>query len=95
MTDALVTTAWLAEHARDAGLRIFEASQEPASYSSGHVEGALAIDWKTGAQVARWRFPDDSVLWNNWGGITTLLEDGDLLLGGFFAVKRYDVGHLR
>jgi hypothetical protein len=55
----------------------------------------LAIDWKTGAQVARWRFPDDSVLWNNWGGITTLLDDGDLLLGGFFAVKRYDIGHLR
>ena len=44
---------------------------------------------------ARWVFPDDSVLWHNWGGITTRLDDGDLLLGGFFAVKRYDVGHLR
>ena len=46
MTDALVTTAWLAEHDRDSGLRIFEASQAPKSYSSGHVEDALAIDWK-------------------------------------------------
>ncbi len=46
MTDALVATAWLAQHAGDSGLRIFEASQEPASYASGHVEGALAIDWK-------------------------------------------------
>jgi hypothetical protein len=54
-----------------------------------------AIDFASGETVARWTFPDDSVLWNNWGGITTLLEDGDLLLGGFFAVKRYDVGHLR
>lgn len=53
-----------------------------------------AIDWDTGELVARWRFPDDSVLWNTWGGITTLLQDGDLLLGGFFAVKRFDVGHL-
>ncbi len=53
-----------------------------------------AIDWDTGELVARWRFPDDSVLWNTWGGITTLLSDGDLLLGGFFAVKRFDVGHL-
>ncbi len=53
------------------------------------------IDWETGELVARWRFPDDSVLWNTWGGITTLLEDGDLLLGGFFAVKRFDMGHLR
>jgi hypothetical protein len=54
-----------------------------------------AIDFRTGETVARWPFPDDSVRWNNWGGITTLLEDGDLLLGGFFSVKRYDIGHLR
>jgi len=33
--------------------------------------------------------------WSIWGGITTLLEDGDLLLGGLFTVKRFDVGHLR
>jgi hypothetical protein len=55
----------------------------------------LAVDFETGEVVARWPFPDDSVRWNNWGGITTLLEDGDLLLGGFFSVKRYDIGHLR
>jgi hypothetical protein len=54
-----------------------------------------AIDFETGKTVARWPFPDDSVRWNNWGGITTLLEDGDLLLGGFFSVKRYNIGHLR
>ncbi len=68
------------------------------AYVATKVDGVYeyrAIDWKTGELVARWIFPDDSVLWNNWGGITTLLEDGDLLLGGFFAVKRYDIGHLR
>jgi hypothetical protein len=54
-----------------------------------------AIDFESGELVARWPFPDDSVLWNTWGGISTLLEDGDLLLGGFFAVKRFNVGHLR
>ncbi|MCH8850458.1 MAG: sulfurtransferase, partial [Chloroflexi bacterium] len=43
MTEALVTTEWLAQHAGDPGLRIFEVSQEPASYASGHIEGALAI----------------------------------------------------
>tara|TARA_R110001599_G_scaffold353815_1_gene598775 strand:+ start:17664 stop:18824 length:1161 start_codon:yes stop_codon:yes gene_type:complete len=55
----------------------------------------LAADWETGAVKAVWEFPDDSVLWNNWGGITVFLEDGDLLLGGFFAIKRYDIGALR
>jgi hypothetical protein len=55
----------------------------------------FAADWQTGEKKATWVFPNDSVLWNNWGGITVLLEDGDFLLGGFFAIKRYDTGHLR
>ncbi len=55
----------------------------------------LAADWDTGEVKAVWEFPDDSVLWNNWGGITVFLPDGDLLLGGFFATKRYDIGALR
>jgi hypothetical protein len=55
----------------------------------------LAADWKTGEVKAVWPFPNDSVLYNNWGGITVFLEDGDLLLGGFFAIKRYDIGGLR
>ena len=55
----------------------------------------FAADWLTGEKKATWVFPDDSVLWNNWGGITVFLEDGDLLLGGFFAIKRYDIGDMR
>jgi len=53
------------------------------------------IDWDTGELVARWRFPDDSIRWNTWGGMTSFLEDGDLLLGGFFTAKRFNIGHLR
>ncbi len=55
----------------------------------------FAADWETGEIKATWRFPDDSVLWNTWGGITVFLEDGDFLLGGFFGVKRFDTGDLR
>jgi hypothetical protein len=62
---------------------------------SNNVYEYLAADWKTGEIKAVWEFPDDSVRWNNWGGITVLLPDGDLLLGGFFATKRYDIGGLR
>jgi hypothetical protein len=72
--------------------------QNGLAYISTKVDDVYeyrAVRWDTGETVARWPFPDDSVKWNNWGGITTLLEDGDLLLGGFFGVKRYDVGHLR
>ena len=55
----------------------------------------FAVDWQTGERVATWRFPDDSIKWNTWGGITVFLEDGDFLLGGFFTVKRFDTSELR
>jgi len=55
----------------------------------------FAADWNTGEKKASWQFPNDSVLWNTWGGITVFLEDGDFLLGGFFAIKRFDVGDLQ
>ncbi len=48
----------------------------------------VGLDWKTGELKERWIFPDDSRLWNALGGITTILENGDLLLGGAFGIKR-------
>ena len=48
----------------------------------------VGLDWMTGALRERWIFPDDSRLWNAFGGITTVLEDGDLLIGGAFGIKR-------
>lgn len=55
----------------------------------------FAADWETGEKKATWQFPDDSVLWNTWGGITVFLPDGDFLLGGFFAIKRYDTSGMK
>jgi len=52
----------------------------------------LAVDWESGKTEARWPFPDTSIRWGNWGGVTTLLEDGDLLVGGFFSFTRYNIG---
>ena len=48
----------------------------------------VGLDWMTGALRERWIFPDDGRLWNAFGGITTVLEDGDLLIGGAFGMKR-------
>ncbi|MBO3276870.1 hypothetical protein [Pseudomonas schmalbachii] len=62
-----------------------------ASKQNGDYE-YVGLDWKTGKQKASWQFPDDSRKWNAWGGITALLEDGDLLIGGLFATKRVNVG---
>jgi len=48
----------------------------------------VGLDWMTGELRERWIFPDDSRVWNAFGGITTILEDGDLLIGGAFGIKR-------
>jgi hypothetical protein len=48
----------------------------------------VALDWTTGETKKTWLFPDDSRKWNALGGITTVLDDGDLLIGGAFAIKR-------
>ena len=62
-----------------------------ASKQNGIYE-YVGVDWDSGAIKARWPFPDDSRQWNAYGGITALLEDGDLLIGGVFTIKRVNVG---
>jgi hypothetical protein len=62
-----------------------------ASKQNGIYE-YVGVDWDSGKTTARWPFPDDSRKWNAYGGITALLEDGDLLIGGVFAIKRVNVG---
>ena len=62
-----------------------------ATKTGGNYE-YLGIDWTTGKVKARWVFPDDSRLWNACFGVTTIVEDGDLLVGGFFGMKRVNIG---
>ncbi len=60
-------------------------------YAAHKVDGNhqyVGLDWQTGAIRARWIFPDDSRLWNAFGAVTTILEDGDLVIGGAFGLKR-------
>ena len=58
-----------------------------ASKSNGDYE-YIGLDWETGEIKQTWQFPDDSRAWNAFGGITTILDDGDLLIGRAFAIKR-------
>ncbi len=43
--DVLVSTDWVAEHLDDPGVRIVESNEDPLLYSSGHVPGAVEVDW--------------------------------------------------
>ena len=43
--DALVSTDWLAEHLNDPAYRIIESNEDPLLYPSGHIPGAVEVDW--------------------------------------------------
>ena len=45
--EALVSTEWVAEHLQDPNVRIVESNEDPLVYPSGHIPGAVQIDWTT------------------------------------------------
>jgi thiosulfate/3-mercaptopyruvate sulfurtransferase len=50
--EVLVTTEWVAAHAKDAGVRVVEVDVDTTGYDQGHVEGATAWNWQTELQDA-------------------------------------------
>ena len=43
----LVSTDWVAEHLNDSNVRIIESNEDPLLYPSGHIPGAVQVDWTT------------------------------------------------
>ena len=43
--DKLVSTAWVADHLNDGDVRIVESNEDPLLYPSGHIPGAVEVDW--------------------------------------------------
>ncbi len=41
----LVTTDWVAEHLQDPSVRIIESNEDQLLYPSGHIPGAVQVDW--------------------------------------------------
>ena len=48
--EALVSTEWVAEHQDDPSVRIVESDEDVLLYDTGHVEGAVKIDWQADLQ---------------------------------------------
>ncbi len=44
--DALVDTEWLAAHLNDSSIRIVESNEDLLLYDTGHIPGAVHIDWR-------------------------------------------------
>ena len=43
--DVLVGTDWVARHLGDPGIRIVESNEDSLLYPSGHIPGAVEVDW--------------------------------------------------
>jgi len=50
MTDALVTTDWVAEHLDEPGVVIVEVDEDATAYHNSHIPGAVGLDWKADFQ---------------------------------------------
>ena len=45
--ERLVTSAWLGEHLDDGGLVVVESDEDVLLYDTGHIPGAVKVDWHT------------------------------------------------
>ena len=52
----------------------------------------VGIDWDTGIMKETWRMPTDSAIWGSYGNIISFAPDGDMLAGGLFGIKRWNIG---
>jgi thiosulfate/3-mercaptopyruvate sulfurtransferase len=50
--EVLVTTEWVAAHAKDQGIRLVEVDVDTTAYDQGHIEGAISWNWQTELQDA-------------------------------------------
>ena len=44
--DVLVSTEWVAEHKNDADVRLIEVNEDILLYETGHIAGAVKVDWQ-------------------------------------------------
>ncbi len=43
--EVLVSTEWVAAHMNDPRVRLIESNEDPLLYASGHIPGAVEVDW--------------------------------------------------
>jgi thiosulfate/3-mercaptopyruvate sulfurtransferase len=43
--DVLVSTDWVSQHLQDPQVRIVESNEDPLLYGTGHIPGAVEVDW--------------------------------------------------
>ncbi len=71
--EALVETDWLEKHLKDDGIRVIESNEDILLYDTGHIPGAVHIDWRADLQdplIRDYISPEKFVRLCNRHGIT-------------------------
>lgn len=77
--DVLVNTDWVADHHQDAGVRLIEVNEDILLFETGHIEGAVKVDWQGDFWEPVMReFISAEQLSHFLGGLG--LKDGDTLI---------------
>ena len=51
--ESLVSADWLAEHLRDPSVRVIESNEDVLLYDTGHIPGAVHVDWRNSVNAAQ------------------------------------------
>ncbi len=49
--EALVDTQWVADHLNDSKVKIVEVDVDTSAYDTGHIKGAIGLDWRKDLQA--------------------------------------------
>jgi thiosulfate/3-mercaptopyruvate sulfurtransferase len=49
--EVLVDTQWVADHLNDSNVKIVEVDVDTTAYDSGHIKGAIGLDWRKDLQA--------------------------------------------
>ena len=49
--EVLVDTQWVADHLNDPKVKIIEVDVDTSAYDTGHIKGAIGLDWRKDLQA--------------------------------------------
>src|SRR5438477_12185830 len=80
--EVLVTTDWVAAHAKDPGIRVVEVDVDTTAYDQGHIDGAISWNWQTELQDAIRRDLADPKAFESLLGKAGISADTTIVLYG-------------
>lgn len=99
VANVLVSTDWLADHLTDPSIAVVEVDEDTSAYLSGHIPGAVGLDWKEELHdLPRRDFVSSEQLAALLGGKGISSGQTIILYGGnknWFATYAYWLGKLR